>query len=218
MRLDRTQTALGAVLVASVVLAACSLNPKEDPTRYYVLSSIGEDPSLFPAAGLTGSTPDEAIESAGPELDISLGVGPITLPPYLRRSRMVSREAGNELRFHETERWGEPIPEGVQYTLAENLGILATSRVMLHPWYANRAPDFSVALDILRFERAANGVVSIASRWEIFDGEGNLVESGSFADERPPSGDSFSGSVSAQSAQLAALSREIAEALRQVGS
>jgi uncharacterized lipoprotein YmbA len=218
MRLDRTQAALGAVLVASVMRAACSLNPKEDPTRYYVLSSIGEDPTLFAAAGLSGSALDEAIESAGRELDISLGVGPITLPSYLTRSRMVTREAGNELRFHETERWGEPMSEGVQYTLTENLGILATSRVMLHPWYSTRAPDYSVALDIVRFERDSTGTVTFSGRWEVFDREGQPVASSPFMDERPPAGDSFSGSVSAQSAQLAALSLQIADALRQAGS
>jgi uncharacterized lipoprotein YmbA len=218
MGLDRTHTALGAVLVASVMLAACSLNPKEDPTRYYVLSSIAEDPSLYADAGLSGSTLEEAIESAGPQLDISFGVGPITLPSYLKRSRMVTREAGNELRFHETERWGEPMPEGVQNTLTENLGLLATGRLLLHPWYSTQAPDYSVALDVVRFERDSTGTVTFSGRWEIFDREGQPVASSPFMDERPPAGDSFAGSVSAQSAQLAALSLQIADALRQAGS
>ena len=47
-------------VAATGLLAACSLNPKEDPTRYYVLAMIGENPALYEAAGLTGETEEQA--------------------------------------------------------------------------------------------------------------------------------------------------------------
>lgn len=218
MRLDGGSAVPGVFLAGTVLLAACSLNPKQDPTRYYVLTSVGEDSGLWAAAGLTGTTLDEAVESAGAELDITLGVGPITLSSYLRRSRIVTREANNELRFHETERWGEPLQEALQYKLAENLGTLRAGRPVMYPWYAAKAPDYSVAVDIVRFERDTAGAVTIAYRWRILDAEGRVVHAERQVLASPAAGGTIAASVHAQSEQLATLSRDIADALRRLAS
>ncbi len=39
MRHYRASMVLGAALLAALSISACSLNPQEDPTRYYVLAS-----------------------------------------------------------------------------------------------------------------------------------------------------------------------------------
>lgn len=219
MRLYRAPTVLIACVTAAGLLAACSLNPKEDPTRYYVLTAVSEDPGLYEAAGMVGATIEEAAESAGPEVDFSVGVGPITIPAYLKRSRIVSREATNELRFHETERWGEPLQEAIQYTLAENIVvILGTSRTVLHPWYVTEAPDYSVSVDVVRFERDANGVVVLVAQVEIRDMEGQILAVLPLLQDRPARDDSMAASVYAQSALIAQLSRRIADEIRRVTS
>jgi hypothetical protein len=41
-------------------------------------------------------------------VELSIGIGPVTLPAYLKRTRMVIRRADNELQFLEAERWAEP--------------------------------------------------------------------------------------------------------------
>ena len=91
-----SRVAVAALVASSALLAACSLNPKEDPTRYYVLSSLMDEPGLLEAAGL----PAEG--EAGSAIHLRVGVRPVSFPSYLKRSRMVTRLASNELKYMET--------------------------------------------------------------------------------------------------------------------
>lgn len=207
------------VLAAAAALSACSLNPKEDPTRYYVLATIADDPGLYEAAGLSGATLEEAARSSGNPATFSLGVGPVTIPTQLKRSRIATRVNENELEYLETERWASPLEEAVQFALAENIGLmLGTGDVALHPWYATTGPDYSVAVDVLRFDRNAAGTVFLLARWEIRDRSGEVLRFGVERTSRPPAAGSIAGSVAAQSALLAMLSRELVDALRRVAS
>lgn len=218
MKPNRALTGLLLVSAVSVLVSAC-LGPKADPTRYYVLAMIGGDPGLYDAAGLVGDTEEEASLSAGPHLDISVGVGPITMPGYLKRTRLVTRQSDNELKYLETERWAQPLEESLQYALAENLGsLLWTDDVVLHPWYKTRQPEYSVEVDVGRFEGRADGSAALVARWTVRDPDGALVVAGSFDRVLPADGASIANTVSAQSQLVAAMSREIADALRRVAS
>jgi len=204
---------------AAGLMAACSLNPKEDPTRYYVLSTLSDDPALYESAGLRGASPEEAARSSGPPVELSIGIGPVTLPAYLKRTRMVTRRADNELHFLETERWAEPLEDALQHALAGNVGmILGASDMVLHPWYATHRPKYSVSVNVLRFERDPEGAVSLAAQWEILDPAGEIIARDVFRETQPAVNPSIGASVNAQSHLVAALSRRIGDALRRVGS
>ncbi len=167
--------------VASAGLLAACLNPKEDPTRYYVLAMFKVDPDLYAAAGLTGETEEQASLSSGPHLDISVGVGPIKLPGYLKRTRMVTRESDSEIRYLETERWAQPLGESLQYAMVGNLSMLLwTEEVVFHPWYKTGEPDYSVEVDVGRFERAHDGSALLAARWTIRNTDGEVLAADSF--------------------------------------
>ena len=114
MTRNRASRAMVLAVAAGGLLAACSLNPKEDPTRYYTLAMLGENPGLYDAAGLVGDTEEEASLSAGPHLPISVGVGPITIPGYLTRMRMVTRQSDSEIKYLETARWAPGAPSATQ--------------------------------------------------------------------------------------------------------
>ena len=219
MRLDRTSTVLGAGLLAAVIFGACSLNPKEDPTRHYVLSSISDDSGLYGAAGLVGNTMEEAARSAGPPVSVSVGVGPVTLPTYLKRSRMATRVSPTEIEFMETERWAQLLHEGFAYTVGENLGaILWTESVQLHPWYSTHGPDYSVRIDVASFERDPTGSVRLVAGWQLTDAEGVVLATDSVDIREPASEPTVAASVQAQSAVLARMSRQIADAIRDAAS
>jgi len=208
-----------AVVSAGGLLAACSLNPKEDPTRYYTLAMLGEDPGLYEAAGLVGDTKEEASLSGGPHLEISVGVGPITIPGYLERSRMVTRESGSELKYLEIHRWAQPLGESLQYALVANLVMLLWSdEVILHPWYRTREPDYSVEVDIARFERGHDGSASLVARWSLRDTGGAILAAESFNRVLPADSTAVATTVDVQSRLVAAMSRVIADALRRVAS
>lgn len=216
---NRTSPISAWAVAATGLLAACSLNPKEDPTRYYVLAMIGEDPGLYEAAGLTGETEEQASLSGGPHLDISVGAGPITLPGYLKRTRMVTRQSDSELKYLETARWAQPLEEALAYAMAGNLSTLLWSdEVVVHPWYATKTPDYLVEADIARFERGSDGSAALVARWIVRDPDGVRLVAGTFDRVLPADSTSIASTVEAQSQLVAAMSREIADALRRVGS
>jgi len=215
----RAVRVLAFALATAGLAAACSLNPKEDPTRYYVLSSLADDVGLYESAGLTGASEEQAARSSGRPVEFRIGIGPVTLPAYLERTRMVTRRADNELQFLETARWAEPLQEALLHTMADNVGlILGTSDVVLHPWYATNRPDYSVTLDVMRFERDAEGAATLAARWDIRDAAGEIIVSNEITATQPALDTSIAASVSAQSHLAAALSRQIADAFRRAGS
>ena len=206
---SRSRLLVVAALAVSGLLTACSLNPKTDPTRYYVLSNLADDPTLL--AGV------QAAETLA--LDLRVGIRPVSFPSYLKRSRMVTRLATNELQYMETERWSEPLEEAFHYALAVDLGaILGPSEVILHPWYSTEEPDFVVMVDVVRFERDGQGTAHLIVQWELRDAWGDIVTSEAFTAAEGADAGAIATSVQAQSRTVAALSGEIAAAIRKATS
>ncbi len=105
---------------AGALLAGC-LSPREDPTRFYVLSTSD------------ASQVDDAWDDRPGSIDV--GVGPFTMPAYLDRPQFVRRVGPNEVRPVETARWAETLGEGFERVLAEDLdAMLPMARVHAHPW------------------------------------------------------------------------------------
>jgi uncharacterized lipoprotein YmbA len=218
MKPNRASRVVVLAVVSAGLLAAC-MNPKEDPTRYYVLSMLGEGTDLYPAAGLDGATEEEASLSAGPHLEISVGVGPIVFPGYLNRTRMATRLADNQLKYLEVHRWAQPLVESFQWAMVGNLGMLLWSdEVIFYPWYNTRKPDYAVEVDVARFERSHDGSAILGARWTVRDAQGAILASDSFDQVLSADSASVAASVNAQSQLVAKMSRAIADALRKVAS
>lgn len=219
MKPNRASRVVVLAVASAGLLAACSLGPKEDPTRYYVLSMLGEGTDLYPAAGLDGATEEEASLSAGPHLEISVGVGPIVFPGYLNRTRMATRLADNQLKYLEVHRWAQPLVESFQWAMVGNLGMLLWSdEVIFYPWYNTRKPDYAVEVDVARFERSHDGSAILGARWTVRDAQGAILAADSFDQVLPADSASVAASVNAQSQLVAKMSRAIADALRKVAS
>jgi uncharacterized lipoprotein YmbA len=76
-----------------------------------------------------------------------------------------------------------------------------------------------VVVDLLRFERDAQGQVTLAARWEIRQTDtGVVLRSGETRATRDPAGDGMSASVAAQSETLGQLSSDIATALHSLAA
>ena len=89
-------TSLTSIVLLTATLAACGSGPSA-PSRFYVLSS---PPDL-------ASTKQQ--EKTGQELII--GVGPVTLPPHLDRSQIVTQASQYRLELKELDQWAEPLKE-----------------------------------------------------------------------------------------------------------
>jgi uncharacterized protein len=193
-----------AVVILSVsllLLAGCSFRRRE-VTRLYVLTSL---PGVGTAAAGTAA-----------EHNVAIGVGPVELPQYLNRPQIVTRESQNELRLAQFDLWAEPLQNNFSRVLVENLSILlAPDRFAVYPWSRSIPVRYRVAVEVTRFYGEAGGDTSLVARWNIIgqDGKDVRVSKNSSFNESAGAQD-YEATVSAMSRTLAALSRDIAAAVR----
>jgi uncharacterized lipoprotein YmbA len=195
-----TRTTMTMVLATATLVGGCGIfGGPPPPTRYYVLTAVG-----------TAATTPAA--SPGPVV----GVGPVTIPPYLDRPQMMVRRGVNELEVTELHCWGEPLRDNIARVLTDNLSLLVpTERVSLFPWQSNVGLDYQVTVDVTAFEIGADGGTTLAARWTLRYGGDQLaiVAQRSRHTEPAPPAD-YQAAVSAGARALAALSEEIAAAIR----
>ena len=193
---------LPAFLFALACPACGLLAPRADENRFAVLASVDELPGNAPAVAAEASSPQR------------LGLGPVTLPEYVRRSEIVTRVDGTRLVLSDTERWAEPFDRAVVRVLAADLRrATGAGRVVLHPWYESDRPDLQVEIAFSRCERTETGQVVVAAHWCVRDlaGEAGPIERDSRI-ERPAAGPEGASTALALSQALAELTREIAAA------
>ena len=184
---------VGLVLVA---IFGCASNGID--VREYVLTSKAlADPSPATAGALT------------------LAVGPVVVPPYLRRREIVTRVGDNEVRASDTHRWAEDLGHGLARVVAEDLGTLAPGlRVSAFAWRDMGATDYRVAIEVERFEPMPDGTVALAAHWELLRAnEPSPVAARSSTLSEDVSGSGATAAVDAMSRAAARLSQEIAQSL-----
>ncbi|MCX6938606.1 MAG: PqiC family protein [Verrucomicrobia bacterium] len=127
------------LIVASCLLAGCSFlpQPKQDPTRYYVLTG----PSVAATnQGLVKGT-------------LKIGVRSVSIAPYLDGKAMIVRRGENEIDYCEYARWAEPLATGVSRMLIARLqGSDQVARVVSQPFPFDVPRDVDVAINVLRCE------------------------------------------------------------------
>ena len=182
-----------------VVIGGCC---RTQTAKFYTLNALTD-----------ASTERQAVPS---EDGVAVGLGPIRLPEYLDRPQIVTRESPNEVRFAGFERWAAPLAGDFSSTLAQNLStLLGTDRIALYPWRATTPIDCRVEIEVSRFDGKPGDSVLPESQWILFSKDRKQVlgtKTSSLSE--PVNGNGYEALVAAQSRALAALGREIAEAIR----
>ncbi len=181
-----------------LALAGCG---RTETARFYTLHA------------LTDARPERLASASGE--DIAVGLGPVQLPAYLDRPQIVTRKNPNEVGFAEFHRWAGPLAADVSRILAENLSLLLdTNDVALYPWRSTTPIDYRIEIDILRMDGRPGDRITLHSRWAIFSSDrGREWAARTSTLSEPVNGNGYEALVAAQSRALAALSREIAEAV-----
>lgn len=142
---------LFALAVPLLALPGCATSP---PSAFYTLTPIDEV-----------DTRSAALDDRG----LRVGLGPLTLPHFLDRPQIVSRD-GVQLRFDEFHRWGGSLDDDFLRVWGENLAyLLGTSRVFVYPSDSKADLDFLVLAHLLRFEGGSDGAVWLKVRWVVRD-------------------------------------------------
>jgi uncharacterized protein len=189
------------VFVAALFTACSVLEPRPDPSRFFTLTPIADVPAVRPASPVR-----------------TLGIGPITFPRYLDRPEIVTRVGPNEVRNATSDYWAGSLAKQFETTLAQNLqNLVAPSSMVTYPWYAATAPDVIVEIDVVQFERAADGQAHLVARWRVKNSQAARIARGAESSlSRPAAGDPASA-VAALSELLGELSRQIAAAITTAG-
>jgi uncharacterized lipoprotein YmbA len=182
-----------------IVIGGCG---RTQTARFYTLNAL-TDPS----------TERQAVAS---DQDIALGLGPIRLPEYLDRPQIVTRVSPNEVRFAEYHRWAGPLAGDLSNILAENLAsLLGTDHIALYPWKSTTPIDCRVEIEVSRFDGKPGDTVLLQSQWIVFSKDRtNVLRTKTSSLSEPVDGSGYEALVAAHSRALAALAREIAEAVR----
>ena len=170
-------------------------------------------PARQPTFVLEPTAPATGLDANG----IALGVGPVTIPGYLSRNQMVSREAQNRLHIDHLNNWGAPLGEEVQRVLAENVGrLLRSERVATWPWSRHAEIAVRVPVQVQQFEPVAGRGVVLVARWQILSPDATqvLFTRQSEIVEALPGDDGAGADAAGMSRALGALSLQIADAVR----
>jgi uncharacterized protein len=193
----------GILSLCACVAAACNpLAAQPDRTQYFLLAPVGSA-----AAVSTSST-----------AQLSLGVGPIKFPEYLKRPGLVTRTSSDRLTVSDEKRWAEPLDQNFESTLCQNLSrILGTQRITTYPWYADTHIDYQVELWVMHFEADENGQAQLSAVWTIKDGDGHVLASGQSTASAPVQSNDTAGSA-ALSQDLSQMSSQIADRIVQLNA
>ena len=147
--------------------------------------------------------------------DFTVGVGPVTLPPYLDRPQLVTRAGGNRVVLADIDSWVEPLEGMFARVLGENLALLlGTDDVLMLPQRRDVTLDRQVEVDVTRFDVDAAGNAVLDARWWVYGRGGDkLLRSGRSTITEPAQVGDYTAAAAALSRALGAMSREIAQAV-----
>lgn len=141
---------VGALLLATSV-GCVSLDPKSDPTRFYVLST----PTSAPTAS------DDCART--------VLVGPVRLAGGADQPGIRERVSPTEVRFLEWHRWAEPLSQSVPRALITRLARhLPDACVLSFQRTTPATHTVQLEIDLDQFELTAANEAVLGARWRSF--------------------------------------------------
>jgi uncharacterized protein len=187
----------GVVLLLAMVLVFSACAGKSASSKFYVLNSLPQ-PALSAPEGAT------------------IGVLPVTMPDYLDRPQVVTRVSENEINLDEFSRWAEPLKDSFTRALVQDLStLLNTAKVIKTTGSPGIPMALLVGVEVVQFDGTLGGDVVLIVRWGLFGAEGKKLLVGKRSTFKEGTGAAtYEAYVAAESRAVAALSREIAEAIK----
>jgi uncharacterized protein len=161
---------------------------------------------------LTPVLPSEQADSAAAPAGIA--IGGVTVPEIVDRPQFVLRVNANEVNVDEFARWPDSLKAQVRRVIVADLALQFPSALVSgDPVSLDPASTYQVAIDVQSFESAIGDAASISVLWSVRPPKGALVN-GRTVVRVPTGGPGFDALVAAHSRALAAVSGDIAAAIR----
>jgi len=193
--------AFSVILYSSLLLAGLAGCASSPPARFYTLEARAvATPVAAPAAG---------------KADYGVVVGPVNIPDLVDRPQMVLRVDASRVTIAEQARWAEPLKIAIARALAGNLGLLLDgARVATYPQASGSSADYQIFIDVQTFDAVLGGASTIELIWTVKAGNGQAEKAGRSVSHEAAHGGDHAALVAAHEKALAAISREIAVAVR----
>jgi uncharacterized protein len=183
-----------AALGILVVLAAGCASPA---SRFYTLSAANA-----PAATTS---------------NLSVVVGPVSVPAVVDRPQIVVTTGPNQVRPEEFNRWAAPLQNSIARVIAENLvAMLGTPRVILSSQTLGADTDYRAAIEVQRFESATGEAAILDAVWTVSRAKDGRSLTGRTTVQEVTSDKSYDALAAAHSRALARLSLDIADSVRKL--
>ena len=191
------------LLVASLTMTfalACASSPA---TRFYLLSTVADEP-------VSGS-----VEARAPFV---IAVGPVSLPSYLDRPQIVTRQGPNAIDIASFDQWAGSLDDMIAGVLVEDVAArLPRDRVVAFRSVSRPRHDFRVAVDVSRFDVDDADEAVLVAAWQVYGLGGRTpVHAGETTTRARAASDSYDDRVAAMSLALGDLGAEIALAVLQL--
>ena len=136
---------IAAVLTFTFFVAGCASTP---PPRLYTLNARGG-----PAA--TSS-------------NLSIAVGPVSVPAVVDRPQIVVDMGPNQVRLEEFNRWAAPLQNNIARVVADNLVLmLGTPRVTSSVQPLSADADYRAAVDVQSFQSVPGEAAMLDAVWTV---------------------------------------------------
>jgi uncharacterized lipoprotein YmbA len=186
----RRRGVLAIAWALASVLAGCS----STPARFYALTAAPGSPAA--------------------SSDLSVAVGPVSIPAVVDRPQIVVTTGPNQARLDEFNRWVSPLQDGIARVVAENLvAMLGTPRVTVSPQTLSAGVDYRVVIEVQRFESAPGEAATVDAVWTVTRARDGHAQTGRTTMREATTAAGYQGLAAAHSRVVTRLSREIADAV-----
>ncbi len=183
---------IAAVLTLTAFVAGCASTPA---SRFYTLSA---------ASG-----------PAAPSSNLSIAVGPVTVPAVVDRPQIVVDMGPNQVRLEDFNRWAAPLQNNIARVVADNLvQMLGTPRVTFAVQTLSAEADYRAAVEVQSFQSAPGEAALLDAVWTVRRSKDGKSETGRTTVRETVQEKGYDALAAAHSRALARLSQDIATAVR----
>src|SRR5262245_20682973 len=180
------------------IIFVCALvgGSASPPSRFYTLCAAANAPAATTS-------------------NLSVVVGPVSVPPVVDRPQIVVTTGPNQVRLEEFNRWASPLQSNISRVVAENLvAILGTPRVILFSQALGVDVDYRAAIEVQRFESTPGEASILDAVWTVSRTKDGKSQTGRTTVRERARHKGYDALASAHSRGLARLSQDIAAAVR----
>ena len=149
---------LAAIVLVAVLFSITAGCGRSKPSHFYTLREV------LPETKVVATDKVSTVTS-----NVILGVGPITVPGYIDRNKIVTRVNTAEVKLSDYYRWAEPAPDKIEYVIQENLATLCPSvDVRKYTFRTSAELTHYVKVEITEFITGTDDKVLLNARYTIF--------------------------------------------------